>query len=188
MCKQWWKNCASVCMCLHACVCKYALKNAWKHAWTMLTAHSPISSEMLWSYWERSPLKMMNQSSPTLFHFPWKVQMWWPKGDNFKHPHTWHPYNASCFHYGNLSVSLWDTVTLQLVCGDALSCSALSDLLPFRASLSYSVYFSFFFIILCITLPVLKTLFWDKRKKTVMPLALGKIERWHGSFTMTVST
>lgn len=143
--QQWWKNCTSVCMCLHACVCKYALKNAWKHAWTMLTAHSPISSEILWSYWERSPLKMMNQSSPTLFHFPWKVQMWWPKGDNFKHPHTWHPYNASCFHYGNLSVSLWDTVILQLVCGDALSCSALSDLLPFHASLSYSVYFSFFY-------------------------------------------
>lgn len=95
---------------------------------------------------------MVGLEQPQALSFPLQnVSTWWPKGGNFQHLCGWHPCNASCFHYGELSVSAWDMVTLTTVVWGyyqlSLSLSSpsspsLSDLLLPDATISCSFYFS----------------------------------------------
>lgn len=59
---------------------------------------------------------MVGLEQPQALSFPLQnASTRWPKGGNFQHLCGWHPCNASCFHYGELSVSAWDIVTLTTV-------------------------------------------------------------------------
>lgn len=68
---------------------------------------------------ERRPLKAVaGLEQPQALSLPLQsASTWRPKGGNFQHLCGWHPCNASCFHYRELSVSPWDMVTLTTVVG-----------------------------------------------------------------------
>lgn len=101
---------------------------------------------------QRGPLEAvagLEQSQALSFPLQ-SASTWWPKGGNFQHVCGWHPCSASCFHYGELSVSPWDMVTLTTVVWrySQLSHSLppppsfpLSDLLLPDATVSCSLYF-----------------------------------------------